>query len=574
MGSRIRSVLAELKRRKVSHVAVAYVAVGLGVLGAAEVILDPLGLEGARPYVVILVLLGFPLALVLAWAYEVRPESPAAEPVVAASQPTSDAAFWNPAPEEETPATPSPPPEGQSIAVLPFESMSADPEGDYFADGITEELTNALARQAGLRVSARTSAFAFKGERVDAREVGKRLNVSHLIEGSVRRSDQALRITAQLINTRDGYHVWSEQYDRDHGDVFKIQEEIAGCVVRRLLGDASQEPEPSIARADLSAYDAFLKGRYALAQYHPKALLEAIGHFQSAIEIDDRFAPALAGLAEALTVQSIGFSDRPSNQTMPMAGKSAARALDLDPSLPEAHLARALARMYGEWDYTGAKNDLDQALELNPNFVEAHIWEEFYWTYVQHDFERALAANRRAQRVSPLDPRVSSRFGTVHYLFGEFERAEEIFREELIDHPEDPLFHVGLGDTLFRMDRGEEGLAHVEKAARLGGGVHTFQGMLAGFCGTMGLEEKAGSLLEEMEERNRAGYASGFWMAVGYGGMGRMDEAFSSLERAVQQGDSNLLYLFFVPRGLGLHGDPRFDGIIERIGLGHLLQFK
>ena len=559
MVSRIRAVFSELQRRKVFRAAAVYVAVGLGVLGASEVILDPLGLGGARPYIVILVLFGFPVALVLAWAYEVKPESPA---------PASDIV-----PAEPDPITPRSI-DDNSIAVLPFESMSPDPEGDYFADGITEELTNALARQIGLQVVARTSAFSFKGERVDMREIGKRLNVSHVIEGSVRRTDQALRITAQLINTEDGYHVWSEQFDRSHGDVFRIQEEIAGCVVRRLLDGVPEGEGPSIATAELSAYDAYLRGRYSLAQFNPKAVQEAIDHFEAAIQRDNRFAPALAGLAEALTIQSIGFSDRPGQETMPRAEEVAIRALELDPQLPEAHLARALARMYGDWDFPGAKAGFDRALQLNPNFTEAYLWEEFYWTYVEHDFEKAIAANRRAERLSPLDTRIRGRFATVHYLFGKLEKAEELVRGELADRPEDPLPHLAMADTLVRLGRVDEAVPYAEAAVRLGGRPHSFLAILGGFYGLQGNEAGAKAILEEMEERQSAGYAPGLWMAVVYGGLGRIDQAFASLDRAVEERDSNLVYLFFVPRAIGLHDDPRFKGILDRIGLGHLLQFK
>jgi len=559
MALQIRHFLAELRRRKVYRIVGVYIAVGLGILGAAEVILDPLGLSAARPYVVILVLLGFPIALVLAWAYEIRPESPVPSPETL--------------PDDPGPARPRSS-DHNSIAVLPFESMSPDPEGDYFADGITEELTNALAKQGGLQVAARTSAFVFKGERVDIREIGQRLNVSHVIEGSVRRTDRALRITAQLIDTEDGYHVWSEQFDRSHGDIFKIQEEIAGCVVRKLLDDVPDGERPSIPTAELSAYDAYLRGRFALAQFHPKAAQEAVGHFEAAIQRDNRFAPALAGLAEALTIQSIGFSDRPLQETMPRAEEAAIRALELDPNLPEAHLARALARMYREWDYSGAKEGFDQALEINPNFTEAHLWEEFYWTYVEHDFEKAIAANRRAHRLSPLDTRIRGRFGTVHYLFGKLERAEELLREEIADDPQNPLPHLGLGDTLARMGRMEESVSCIEEAVRLGGRPHSFLGILAGFYGLQGNEAGAKAILEELEERQSAGYAPGFWLAAAYGGMGRMDEAFASLDRAVKEKDSNLVYLFFVPRAMGLHDDPRFEGILTRIGLGHLLRFR
>ena len=556
MAHGLRHAFSEFRRRKVYRAAAVYVVVGLGVLGAAEVILDPLGLTGARPYVVVLVLLGFPIALVLAWTYEIRPESP-----VPADRPV---------PPE--PDTSGPRPTGaRSIAVLPFDSMSPDPEGDYFADGIAEELINTLARQEGLRVVARTSAFAFRGERVDVREIGKRLNVSHVIEGSVRRTDRALRITAQLISTEDGYHVWSEQFDRTHGDVFRIQEEISSCVLQRLLHDSCEGQGPSVPTTDLSAYEAYLRGRHSLAQFNPHTLQEAVGHFENAIRLDDHFAPALAGLAEALTLQSIGFSDRPGGEIMPRAEEAAERAVALNPQLPEAHLSRALARMYRHWDYAGAKEGFHRAVELNPNFTEAHLWEEFYWTYVEHDFEKALAANRRAFDLSPLDTRIRDRFATVHYLFGKLERSEELYRQALAEDPVNPLTHLGLGDTLVRMGRMDEAVFHTEETVRLGGRAHAFLGMLGGFYGLHGDREAARAVVEEMEARQEAGYAPGFWMAVAYSGVGRMDDAFHALERAVEDRDSNLLYLFVTPRALGLHEDPRFPVILEKIGLGHLL---
>jgi serine/threonine-protein kinase len=555
----LRHALSEFRRRKVYRAAGVYVVVGLGVLGAAEVILDPLGLTGARPYIVVLVLLGFPIALVLAWVYEVRPESPA--PLF-------------PSVAHEAKSVGGPTAEARSIAVLPFDSMSPDPEGDYFADGIAEELINTLARQEGLRVVARTSAFAFRGEAVDVREIGRRLNVSHVIEGSVRRTDQALRITAQLINTEDGYHVWSEQFDRTHGDVFRIQEEIATCVLQRLQKGTCEGQGPSVPTAELSAYDAYLKGRHALALFNPGTIREAIDHFEAAIRRDDHFAPALAGLGEALTMQAIGFSDRPIRESMPRAEEAANRALDLDPRLPEAHLALALARMYWHWDYPGAKAGFDRAVELNPNFAEAHLWEEFYWTYVEHDFEKALAANRRAYGLSPLDSRIRERFATVHYLFGELERAAELYRETLAEHPDSPMDHLGLGDTLARMGRMDEALIHVEEAVRLGGRPHAFLGMMSGFYGLQGNEAAARAVLDELEARQAAGYAPGFWIAAAYAGLGRADDAFRSLERAVEERDSNLLYLSVVPRALRLHEDPRYGTILERIGLGHLRSLR
>ena len=571
MASRLQFFLGELRRRKVFRVATVYVAVGLGTLGAAELILEPLGLDSLRPYIVILVILGFPIALVLAWAYEVRPDSGIPEP----ADDRTDQVTAPTSPEsrpEARDASAGPPAEaGQSVAVLPFDNMSGEAEEAYFADGMAEELTNALAKQPGLRVAARTSAFAFRGERIDVREIAARLNVSHVIEGSVRRSGETLRITAQLIDAANGFHLWSKTFDRDVGDVFRIQEEIAERVVGGLRGGDATEIRAEIPATKLSAYEAFLRGRHALATFGPLSLTRAIEEFEACIAIDDTYAPAFAGLADALTSQSIGFSDHPAKESMGRAGEAARRALELDPDLAEGYLARALVRMWYEFDYDGAKADFDRALEINPNFADAYLWLEMYWTYVGHDYEEALAANRKASRLSPLDSRAHVRLGTLQMIFGRLEESEKSHRHALMENPEDGVSHLGLADTLFRLGRQEESLVHLEEALRLGGRPTPWLGICAGFLGAAGQEAKAEAMMAELEARAQDGYVSGFWMAMALGGLGRYPEAFSQLDRAIRERDSNLLYLFVVPRAGGLHDRPEFPGVLKRIGLGHLM---
>jgi len=554
MASKISNLWTELQRRKVIRVAAVYVVAGIGLIEAADLILPRLLVpDWTVSWVVVLVILGFPVALTLAWVFQVHPDlgrsSPKLRPV-----PTS-------------------PDTGLSVAVLPFESMSPEPEGEYFADGITEELTNALARQAGIRVAARTSAFAFKGGRLDVREIGSRLNVSSVIEGSVRRSGQTLRITAQLINTADGYHLWSEQFDRDLGDIFRIQEEIAGKVVERLRDGVPAEVRPEVPSTKLSAYEAFLRGRYALASFAPESLARAIEEFETCIRIDDSYAPAFAGLADALTNQSIGFSDYPPKESMTRALGAATRALELDPQLPEGHLARALVSMWHDFDFEGAKAGFDRAIEINPNFADAFLWMEFYWTYIRFDFEEALAANRRAQHLSPLDSRANLRLGTLQMVFGHLEESERIHRQELAENPGGPVSHLGLGDTLFRRGKGDEAITHLKEALRLAGRPTLWLGMLGGFYGALGMESESRAVLAEMEERAAEGYVSGFWLAVAHAGLGQFEQAFSSLDRGVEERDSNLPYIFAVPRALGLHDHPEFPRILNRIGLGHLTEF-
>ncbi len=564
MAIRIREFLAELRRRKVYHVAVVYGVVGWGVIEGGEFLLgDVLGLPAAVwQGMMALIVLGLPIALVLAWAYEVHPEQ-AASGSDSTDEGSGHRGGHPPEPDADIP----------SIAVLPFQSLSSDPEGDYFADGITEEITNALAKQKGLRVAARTSAFAFKGDRVDVREIGERLNVAHVVEGSVRRSDRALRITAQLINARDGYHIWSERFDRNQGDIFRIQEEIAFAVARRLLEEVGGVEKTTIPSAELSAYDSYLKGRQVMAAFSPSTLADAVEHFERAIRLDGRFAPALASLSEALTMQSIGFSTRPSQETLPRAGQAATEALELNPELPEAHLARALFLMYWERDYPGARDALDRALDLNPNFANAYLWAEFYATYIEHDFPKALASLQQARKLSPLDVRYRGRLGTVNMLFGEYAEAERLFLEEVADDPTDPMPHLGLGDTYVRSGRADEAIGRAEKVLELGGHHPAFLGVASVFCGIGGSSERAAEFLGELEELVEEGRGSKFWSGLAYAGLSRYDESFACLVDAVEERDGSVIYLFHAPRELGLHKDPRFLLLLEKLQLGHLARF-
>ena len=357
-----RTFLSELRRRKVYHVAVVYGAVTFVVWQVADIAFPSLGLpESAVGVVLAFTLLGFPVALVLAWAYEVRPEERTALGVESE-------------PERSTPSAPAS--TRDSVAILPFESMGPEEDGGYFADGIAEEITNVLAGLSDLHVAARTSAFAFKGQRTDIREIGQRLNVAYLVEGSVRRSGDALRITAQLVDTSTGYHVWSERFDRSAGDVFAIQDEIAGAVAKRLsehVRRSGASPRPVTRSSELGAYETYLKGRQLIAEFAADGVVRAAACFEESIAADPDFAAARAGLAEALTLQSIGFQVRPEKETMPRALQEADLALGLDDGLPEAHLARGLVAMFHEWDFRSAKTAFDGAARLGPNVKHAIV---------------------------------------------------------------------------------------------------------------------------------------------------------------------------------------------------------
>jgi len=593
----IRTFLAELRRRKVYHAAGVYAVVAFVVWQVADIAFPSLGLpQIAVTVVLVFTVLGFPVALVLAWAYELRPEEPAAgvAPKEPRNQPTPAPSSAEPELTTVTSGTlPSPRP--GSVAILPFASLSAESGSEYFADGVTEEITNVLAGLAHLHVAARTSAFAFKGQQADIREIGRRLNVSYVVEGSVRRASDAIRVTAQLIDAATGYHLWSQRFDRAAGDVFEIQDEIARAVADRLslqardtgvpepAGGSAQvvgapagplqtpTPRPVARTPDMGAYDAYLKGRQLLANFAVDAVVEGASRFEEAIAIDPDFAAAHAGLAEALTMQSIGFQVRPERETMPRALREAETALSLDADLPEAHLARALGAMFYEWDHQTAKVAFDRAVELGPSVARMYMWREFYHTYVEHDYEAAIAANRRAQELNPLDPAPRSREGTCHYLFGEYERATAVFQVMLAEWPRLSVLHAGMADTRTRQGRIDEAIEWMEQAVEYGGPTVAWLGILGGLYGLHGDVDRGRGLIRQLEARAAEGYVSSFWLAIAWAGLGELDTAFSCLDRGLDERDSNLLYTFDAPRAFGLHGDPRIADVLRAVGLSHLI---
>ncbi len=575
MAKSIGWYVSELKRRKVYRVAAVYAIVAFGVWQVADIAFPGLGLPDTAVTVVLLfTILGFPIAMVLAWAYEVRPETDTAEDEAGGSREPSEGT----ADTTGTPASISP--AGASIAVLPFENMSTESEGDFFADGITEEITHILAQSPGMRVVARTSAFAFKGQAADIRDVATKLGVTHVLEGSVRRAGNELRITVQLIDASAGYHIWSERYDRETGDVFAVQDEIAGRVASQLSSDLPADATVSgLAAAPVSrsasptnsmaAYDAYLRGRQLRARFDPRSLASAIERFEEALGHDPDFAPAHAALAESYSAQAIGMG-LASHDTMPRARAAADRALDLEPGLADAHVARALVAMFYERDYTAAKKGLDRALALNPNYAEAYVWSEFYWTYIARVFESAVAASQRAQQLSPLDPSIAMRLGVVYYLFGRFDEAHAYLTDLLAQAPDAPITLMSLADTLLRMGRIEEGLSYANRALKIVG-EEAAPGAPMGVTGSMralaGDLDGARQLLSELERRAGVGFVTSFWQAVIHAALGDHDRAFRLLDQAYDEGDCNLLYVYAAPREFGLRDDPRMAVLLERLNL-------
>lgn len=450
----VRQFFGELRRRRVIRAAGLYVLVAWMVIQVGEATFDSLELpDWSLRLVIVLAALGFPLVLVLAWAYDV--------------QPTSDRKIVR------TPAAPRSRQPIESIAVLPFADMSPDGDQEYFADGIAEELLNTLTNCCHhLRVPARSSSFAYKGVDADAREIGARLGVDGLIEGSVRKSGDTVRITTQLIDVRDGYHIWSESYDRQLVDLFAVQDEIAHAVVDALDLSMTEHDRSAIAGsppADVRAYEFYLKGRQFFGQSRKTSLEYAQEMYQGAIDIDPEYALAWAGLAASAAQAAMLYPGAPSaEEDIAKADAASAKALDLDPALADAHAARGFA-LFLMQKYEEAETAFEKAIELDPQHVDAHF---FYGRtcFQQGRFGDAL---RLFAAASEIGENYEAAFFAAQSLEA-MDRSEEAagyYRASLVAseshmalNPDDPRAATFRAVAHGRLDEREEGLKWAERA--------------------------------------------------------------------------------------------------------------
>jgi TolB-like protein/DNA-binding winged helix-turn-helix (wHTH) protein len=298
-----------------------------------------------------------------------------------------------------------------SLVVLPFMNLSATPDSEYFSDGLTEEITNVLAHIDGLRVVARTTAFQFKGKAQDVRQIARQLHVDAVLEGSVRREKNRLRVTAQLNNAEGGYHIWSQTYDRDEGDVFKIQEDISRQIAHAVRPNGNSPLAIAAGRRNLEAYNLYLKGRYYWNKRTIESLKTAVGYFQDAIAKDPGYALAWSGLADCYVLFN-ELAAGPSKDSFPKARTAAQKALALDPTLGEAQATLAYIEFEYDWDWAAAERDFRKALQLNPGYPTAHQWFGQYLAAMGR-FDEAVAELKRAQELDPVSVSIQTNVGRV-----------------------------------------------------------------------------------------------------------------------------------------------------------------
>jgi TolB-like protein len=456
-----------------------------------------------------------------------------------------------------------------SIVVLPFINMSSDPENEYFADGITEEIINALAQIRELHVVARSSAFSFKGKHIDPRVVGEQLKVRTILEGSVRRADNRLRITAQLINAADGYHLWSDRYDREMKDVFEVQDEIARGIAMRLRVSMEGGEERPLVRAgtqNLEAYQLYLKGRVLLPRRG--SIMQYLDCFERATRLDAAYAQAWAGLADSYTVLGYMGSVRP--ETVMHRGLEAARrAVAVDVSLADAHNALAMASYMCVWDPREAEREFLRALALNPQYIQARDWYAmFYLMFSEGRMAEAISEAKLALHSDPLSSYAHSIYGFNCAYAGDYVNGVDAARRAVEIDPDSYLARYVLGEVL-RVTGDLEGAAATAEVALAVSGRHVWaQMVLALTFADWGKTADADAVYAEVFARSRRQYVPPGPLAVLASAAAREDDAIRHAEDAVNIRDPHCQYLWSRHASMPkrLYAYPRFRELIAQMG--------
>ena len=536
---------AELKRRKVYTVAVTYAIVGWLLIQVVTQVFPPFEIPNwAERFVIVAIVLGFPIALVLAWIYDFTGHG-----IVR----TVDAQ-----PETKLEIPDSANSAEKSIAVLAFNDLSPEKDHAYFSEGIAEELLGALAKVDGLRVAARRSSFWFKDKEANLREIAANLNVDHVVEGSVRRDGNRVRVTAELIDARGGFTIWSETYEREMHGIFALQDDITHAIVDTLKLKLAISPPRASRSTD--AYDAYLQGLFYSDKSTEEALRKSLEFFERALEQDPRFSRAWTGIAKAWLWLADAYV--PPLEAYPKVRDAAVRALKLDDQEAEAHVYLAESKRILDWDLDGAEAEFNRAVAIDPNSTPSNYFIAALYA-VRGDRDKALAYLQRTSKIDPASLWVSNFACELYRYFGLYDEAIAAGERAL---QLDPTFaHYGepLLAALYReMGRFDDAIALYKKA-------QDFTGR-PGF-GLAITYARMNRRKEALETLNAAvagwGYRPGDGIAHVYITLGAHDDAIRELERACEQRSSSLHGVGIAPEFAPLRSDKRFLSILKKIGL-------
>ena len=450
-----------------------------------------------------------------------------------------------------------------SIAVLPFSDMSAARDHEFFCEGMSEEIINALGRVPGLRVASYTSSSRFKGKDLDSRSIGRELMVAWLLEGSVRKSGEMLRIAVQLIRARDGFSAWSGRFDRRLDDIFTVQDDITGMIAETLTQRVGTPPGPAVTSktSNAEAYALYLEGRYLWNKRPGDVVWQALDRFERAIAMDPNFAPAHAALASVYgTLGAWESGLLPPADAFAKSKAAATRALALDPQLAAAHTAIGYTTLHFDWNAAGASRQLDDAIALNPAWVDAHHWRS-HALCAAGRFQESLAACHRIVELDPLNPLMHAHVAWHHYMAREY--ADALAHAERVVRMESS-FHWGYlfaGWALERLGRHAESVSALREAVRCSSNSPV---MLAGLGHVLGvLHDRIGvhRIVDDLQRMRGDKGLFAYELGIIYAGMGDAEQAFQWLERAVQERSGWIAYLRVDPRLEALHADPRFEAL-------------
>lgn len=455
-----------------------------------------------------------------------------------------------------------------SIAVLPFTDLSQEKDLEYFCDGIAEELINALTKIKRLQVASRTSSFQFKAAGYDISEIGKKLNVQTVLEGSLRKAGNRIRITAQLVNVADGYHLWSEKYDREMADIFAIQDEISLAIVEKLKVQLLREEKEALVKRhtdNIEAYHMYLKGRYFWNKRYEGGLQRSLEFFNQAIAIDPAYALAYAGIADSYNLLGL-YSWLPPREAYCRAKTASEKALEIDDMLGEAHASLGWIRCFYDWDWSAAESEFKRALDLNPNYATAHEWYALFLAIKQR-FDEAVKEIKRAQELDPLSLIVNAIEGVILYLAREYDKALGQLRETLEMDPTFSVAQLYLGEVYFSQAMWEEAIEAFQKGVALSPESTFAVGSLGSAYGMSGQKDDALKMMHRLDELEKDRYVSPLYRAMISLGLGEKDQSFDYLEEAYLERESYLTFLKVWPHFDNLRSFPRFAALLEKIDL-------
>lgn len=454
------------------------------------------------------------------------------------------------------------------IAILPFINIGQDPEEEFFADGMTEELIAAVSQVRGLRVIARTSVMRYKGASKPIAEIGRELNAGTALEGSVRRAGDKLRISVQLIDAVSEEPRWAQTYDREMRDVFAVQSDIARRVAGALQEHVLAERPPARApkaTSSTQAYIHYLRGRQLLNRRTEADLRRAITFFGDALQADPKYAKAHTGLADTYAVLAL-LEFMPPRQAFPLAREAVTQALALDPDLADAHTSLGLIKFQYDWEWAESEVELRRALQLNPSYAPAH---HFYADLLKAmgRFEEAIAQIEEAQSLDPLSLAINTGVGHVYYLSRQYDRAIEHYRRAVDLDPGFMATHLWFGRPYLEKRMFDEALQELETAVKLSGESTVALAMLGHGLAAAGRNDEATRILQKLRERARLQYVPSYWIAVIYNGWRDRDQVITWMRRAFEERSSWLVWSNVEPRFEWIRSDPDFVALMRDMHL-------